>query len=275
MQTSIRVIAMLLTAWLAALPPAAANEPPNDGPNDVSSADAATAGPATEQLMRMADFLSQLGQFSVTLESGYDVLQESGQKIEFGERRELVLVRPDRLRVDVERSDGQASRVIFDGQSIGVFDATRNMYASSQMQGDIDASIRYFVKDLKMRLPLAMLFVTTLPEELEERVQQTAIVDTSMLDGKPFVHLAVRTDGVDFQVWIPESGDPLPRRIVLTYKDEEGQPQYWANFSDWNLSPGPLATLMSFDIPDDATRIPFLAEISTSAMPSAANGEAK
>jgi hypothetical protein len=90
--------------------------------------------------------------------------------------------------------------VIFDGQTIGVFDATRNMYASSPMSGDIDASIRHFVKDLSMRLPLAMLFVTTLPEELEERVQQTAIVDTSMLDGNPFVHPAVRTDGVDFQV---------------------------------------------------------------------------
>ncbi len=274
MQTSIRVIAtgaMLLTAWVAAVAPGAADDPPNDAPN----ADAAMASPAMEQLMRMADFLSQLGQFSVTLQSGYDVVQESGQKIEFGERRELVLVRPDRLQVDVERSDGQASRVIFDGESIGVFDATRNMYASSPMQGDIDASIRHFVKDLNMRLPLAMLFVTTLPEELEERVQQTAIVDTSMLDSKPFVHLAARTDGVDFQVWIPESGDPLPRRIVLTYKDEEGQPQYWANFSDWNLSPGPLATLMSFDVPDDATRIPFLAEIPASAMPSAATGEAK
>jgi hypothetical protein len=274
MQTSIRVIAtsaMLLTAWVAAAVPGAVEDPPNDVP----SAAAATADPAMEPLMRMADFLSQLGQFSVTLQSGYDVVQESGQKIEFGERRELVLVRPDRLRIDIEGSDGQASRVVFDGRSISVFNATLKMYASSAMPGDIDAAIMHFVKDLKMRLPLAMLLVTTLPEEMEERVQQAAIVDTSMLDGKSFVHLAARTDSVDFQLWIPESGDPLPRRIVLTYKEEEGQPQYWADFSDWNLSPGPLATLMSFEIPEDAARIPFLAEIPSSANPSAANGEEK
>jgi hypothetical protein len=54
----------------------------------------------------------------------------------------------------------------------------------------------------------------------------------------PCDHLAVRTaGGVDFQVWIAQGDEPLPRRIVITYKDENGQPQFWADFSNWNLAP--------------------------------------
>jgi hypothetical protein len=271
MQPSMRAIASavaLLIAAFSAIGLAAADDPPAQAP----ATDSLTASPAMEQLMRMAGFLSQLGQFSVRLQSGYDAVQESGQKIEFGERRELVLVRPDRFRIDVERTDGEATRVVFDGQSISLFNANLNLYASSELQGDIDAAIKHFVKDLKMRLPLSMLWVTTLTEELEERVREAAIVETATLDGQPFVHVAARADSVDFQVWIPERGDPLPRRIVITYKDEAGQPQYWANFSDWNLSPNPLVSRITHDIPKDARRIPFHAEIRTSAMPSAPTG---
>ena len=46
----------------------------------------------------------------MTIRDGYDVVQESGQKIEFGELRNVTVSRPDRLRIEVERSDGQKGR---------------------------------------------------------------------------------------------------------------------------------------------------------------------
>jgi len=258
--------AVLLAALAAAIPLAAVEAP---------EADASAANPAMEQLMRMAHFLAQLKQFSVEQESGYEVVQDSGQKIEFEESRRLVLVRPDRFRVDMQGGDGDERRVTFDGKAVTVLNETQKMYASSEIPGSIDEAIKYFVQDLQMRLPLAMLFVTTLPEEIEQRVQEVAIVETVMREGTPFVHLAARAESVDFQVWLPETGDPLPRRIVITYKHEEGQPQYWADFSDWNLSPNPPETLFSLDIPKDASRIGFFAEAPGAATSSAAKGEEK
>jgi hypothetical protein len=38
-------------------------------------------------LKRMAEFLSQAQRFSVTIDAGFDAVQDSGQKIEFGETR--------------------------------------------------------------------------------------------------------------------------------------------------------------------------------------------
>ncbi|PYP91248.1 MAG: hypothetical protein DMD34_16065, partial [Gemmatimonadetes bacterium] len=61
---------------------------------------------AAARLEAMASFLARTPRLSVTIDSAYDVVQESGQKVQFGERRVVALRRPDRARVDVTRRDG-------------------------------------------------------------------------------------------------------------------------------------------------------------------------
>jgi hypothetical protein len=78
----------------------------------------------------------------------------------------------------------------------------------------------------------------------------------------PCDHLAARTpQGVDFQVWIAQGDQPVPRRIVITYRGETGQPQFWADLSDWNLAPDVSDSLFAFTPPNGAERIQFLAEV--------------
>jgi hypothetical protein len=261
--------AFFVVAMLAVFPLSSSAADPS------STGDSVSKRSGMEQIMRMANFLAQLKQFSVTLESGYDVVQGSGQKIEFGERRKLTVARPDHLRVDVERSDGGRSMTVFDGKTITVFTPKSNLYATAEMPGNIDQAIMHFVKDLHMQLPLSMMLVTSLPGELEQRDLSAEIVETSPLFGAPTVHVAGRGQGVDFQFWISTEGDPLPCKLILTYKNEEGQPQYWARFSDWNLSPNPPDSLFTLDIPKDAGRIQFLAEIPKPAKPVAKKGGKK
>jgi hypothetical protein len=50
---------------------------------------AETERDAKKILMSMAEFLSKNPRFSVNLTNSYEVLQESGQKIEFGESRKI------------------------------------------------------------------------------------------------------------------------------------------------------------------------------------------
>ena len=74
-------------------------------------------------------------------------------------------------------------------------------------------------------------------------------------------HLAARTATVDFQVWVADGDKPLPLRIVLTYKQAPGQPQYWAQFSDWNLAPAITDSTFSLQPPDGAQKVAFAAEL--------------
>jgi hypothetical protein len=69
---------------------------------------------------------------------------------------------------------------------------------------------------------------------------------------------------VDFQVWVAQGNEPLPRRIVITYKDENGQRQFWADLSNWNLAPDLSDALFAFTPPNGAERIQFLAEVRSS-----------
>ena len=49
-------------------------------------------------------------------------------------------------------------------------------------------------------------------------------------------HLALRTDWLDWQLWVDENTD-LPHHLVITHRDRAGQPEYAATFDAWVLSP--------------------------------------
>lgn len=215
-------------------------------------ADAKTA------LMHMAEFIAQLPRFSVTIRIGYDIVQPNGQKIEFGEVRELIIDRPQRMRIDVKRSDGDQELLVFDGKTMTIYDVDNNAYAMIDKAGDLDGVVTYFVKDLQMRLPLALLFITSLPAQLDQRLKSIAFVERSVILDVPCDHIAARADNVDFQVWIAAGDQPLPRRVVITYRNAEGEPQFRAQFSDWNLAPATPDSLFTFTPPTGAEQIPLI-----------------
>ena len=212
-------------------------------------------------LMRMAEFLANTPRFSVNLRDNYDAVQASGQKIEFGETRKVTVSRPNGLRVESEHSDGDKHLVLYDGKDITVFTPSQNVYAQAAKPGGIDEAVMYFLRDLHMRLPLAMLLTSRLPAELERRTQALDYVERTTIDGTPAHHLAGRTETVDYQVWISEGAQPLPLRIVLTYKNAEGQPQFRAQFADWNFSPEIQDAQFVFTPPEGAQKIAFLAQL--------------
>ncbi|SDZ09795.1 DUF2092 domain-containing protein [Nitrosomonas sp. Nm33] len=216
---------------------------------------------ARDMLKRMAEFLAKAQKYSVNVKASYEVLQESGQKIEFGENRKVIVNRPNGLRVEAEHSDGEKHFVLYDGKEITVFTPAEDVYAQTTKIGGIDEAVMYFLRDLGMRLPLAMLLTSRLPEELDRRTQTLDYVEDTVVDGKPVHHLAGRTETVDYQVWIIKGAKPLPLQIVLTYKNVEGQPDYRAKLSDWNLNPKIKNTLFAFTPPKGVRKIAFAAQL--------------
>jgi hypothetical protein len=208
-------------------------------------------------LKDMSEYLAHAERFSVTIRDGYDAVQESGRKIEFGELRMVTvncpdrLRRLDRLRIEVERSDGQKDLVIFDGKDMTIYAAHHNIYVTTARQGTLDQAIKYALDDLKIRMPLALIFLSTLPSEMDNLGVSADYVEKTTITDMPCDHLAVRTAGdVDFQVWVAQGSEPLPRRIVITYKDKNGQPQFRADLSNWNLAPDVSDALFAFTPPN-------------------------
>ena len=256
-----RVAALLFTcvAGLSAIGTADAQAPAAAAPPDAKAI-----------LFGMGEFMSKLQSFSVDVRDTYDTYQTTGQKIEYGETRTITIARPDRLRIDIEESDGDKQVLIVDSKAITLASQPANVFAQTASPGNLDASIVHFVRNLQMRLPFAVLLISNSPAEMRQRVTKLDYVEKTSLYGAPAHHLAGRTADVDFQVWIADGDKPVPQRLVLTYIKEKGQPQFRAQFSNWNLAPQVTDATFAFTPPQGAQRIAFLAQMPRSAAPKAA-----
>jgi hypothetical protein len=228
----------------------------------VHAQEARAANPELEEqamavLQRMTAFLSQAQRFSVAMDIGFDAVQDSGQKIEFGETRQVVLRRPDHLRIDAAKRDGSKSVLLFDGKDMTVVHPQENVYATVAKPGSVDEAIAYFVQDLGMRFPLAEMLTSQLAQRLPDQVRVADYVEAASIAGVPCDHLALRGDETDMQVWVAQGQHPLPRRVVITYRHADGRPQFWAQFSDWNLAPAAPDALFTFTPPAGAAQIAF------------------
>lgn len=226
------------------------------------AASAAEQSPdARALLLNMASFLAKAPAFDVTVRSGYDAIQADGQRIEFGEQRRILLQRPDRVRVEIVRSDGDQGLLLFDGKGLTAFKADELVYAHVEKPGTVDDAVIYLVRDLQMIMPLARMFLTTFPQDLEKQLTEVSYVEENRLFDVPTDHLAARSTDIDLQVWITQGEQPLPRRVILTYKNAPGQPQFRADLSAWNLAPQVQADSFHFNPPAGAELIPFLAPV--------------
>ena len=266
--TRARYGAFLFLATALSMTCHAAESPAPADPSQVESQQKAAG-----RLTAMTKFLASLPAYQVTCRGSYDVLQDSGQKLEFLEVRELAVQRPDRLRVRHRSSDGSEDLLVFDGKHITLFNRGANVYAQAPQPGSLDDAIVYFVRDLQMRLPLARLFTNRSSDELARRLQGVVHIERTELLPVPTDHIAGRVGSVDVQLWIAESGRPLPMRVVLTYVDEPGQPQYRADFEDWQteISGGPDA--FRFSPPKDARRIVFASQLPPAQTSAAQRGD--
>ena len=246
---------------------------------DEPAPDAAQLSPSQtlgrEILMEMADFLAGLERFGVTVRIGYDAIQPDGLKVEFMEVRDVTLARPSRLRSEETLSDGRTSFVLFDGAQMTTWDGTEQVYAQVEQPGTVDDALVYYTRDLGMRLPFAPLLLTRLPDEIERRLGFVDYVEANFLPvfGEAAHHIVARTAVSDMQLWIADSDKPFPLRMVVTYRNEPGQPRYWAEFSNWSQQPKTSKKHFRFEPPKGSRQIVFAVQIPPM-FESAANGKA-
>lgn len=212
---------------------------------------------ALEAFKGMADYLGAAKSFAYETESSYDVVQQSGITVEFGDSRKIVVSRPDRLWMESSRRDGVNGSVIFDGQNIWAFIPDENVYATAEQPGDLDAAIEFAISELNLKAPLSELISTNLYDEAVSELTGALYLGESVVAGVDCEHLLMSNDYADFQMWIASGGQPVLKRIVITYREEPGQPQFRAQFKNWQIPARDTKGKFEFRPPADAKRIRF------------------
>jgi hypothetical protein len=228
-----------------------------------------------EILLDMAETLADAKQFSVEIRSSYDAPQEDGRMVEFRAHRKIQVKRPDSIRVDMMRSDGERRVTLFDGKQIVVQNLTEKVYSKVPYDGSLDEAIRYLVNDLQLTLPLARMFRTTLPDDMKRMVEEIDYVGEDILTAVPSHQLAVRTHDIDFQIWVGQGDMPLPLRVVITYKNAPGAPQFRADLDEWDFSDGVAKGPFIFEPEEDVEGIPLVVRRADGAVVLGQEGEAR
>jgi hypothetical protein len=212
---------------------------------------------AMKSIQRLSDFMTKTKQFSVTIDAAYDVVQEWGQKLEFGETRQMTVRRPDRFKVATTDRDGAVSGVVFDGQQIAAFNLKDKVYATTPLSGTLDDALAHLVDDLGVRVPMASVFQGRLAKDLKTWGREVRYVEESTIAGVACDHVALHGNWEDVQLWIARGDRPLLQRMVITYHRAEAKPQFSAQLRDWNLAPDVSETVFTFTPAAGAAKIAF------------------
>lgn len=207
-------------------------------------------------LQEMGRYLGTAEQLTFHAEITFEHVLPSGQKLQFAAAQDVALLRPDRLFVDY-RDDLGAKRLWFDGTSITLLDAETNTYATEPVPGTLDQALDETVEKLGFSPPLADLLYADPYGVLRDKAQFGFYVGLGDVDGTPAHHLAFVEKDVDWQIWIEDGVQWVPRKLVITYKALPSQPQFTAVLSDWDFAPRLAEPLFSPELPPDARQIAF------------------
>ena len=92
-------------------------------------------------------------------------------------------------------------------------------------------------------------------KDLMRKVTSAADIGPVTVMGVPCEHLAFTQDNIDWQLWIENGATPVPRKFVITYKDEADSPQYTAIFSNWDFTTKLPDFVFQFEPPAGASKI--------------------
>jgi len=214
----------------------------------------AVAPRADALLKRMGDYLGQAQFFSVSAEVWQDIQLSSGQRIQAGRTIELQVRRPNRLRAEVH-STRRNRELLYDGKAITLFNRAQNFYGTAHASGSLDEAMDVASERFGIAMPLEDFVRSDPHKDLLQKATSGADIGPVTVMGVPCEHLAFTQDNIDWQIWIEDGARPVPRKFVITYKDEPDSPQYTAIFSKWDFITKLPDFVFEFEPPAGAAKI--------------------
>jgi hypothetical protein len=212
---------------------------------------------AAARVRASTDFVARQTSFAVQVRNTLEVVLESGQKIQFDHRARQIVQRPDRMRA--ERVGELVDQVfIYDGKSLTLHNPAQNVYATTPVPPTLEGMLDVARDRLDIVAPAGDLTRRNAYDILMDGVTQGFVVGKAVIEGVRCDHLAFRAPHVDWQIWIQEGAQPLPRKLVITSRDVANAPQFEVVVTQWDLQPAITPQTFTFVPPAGARQLEFL-----------------
>jgi hypothetical protein len=212
---------------------------------------------ADEMLRRMGDFLGKAKHFCFKAEVWQDIDTSSGNRIQAGRTVDMDVRRPNRVRVEV-RSPRRDRELVYDGNTITLYNRKDNLYGAIRTSGSVDEAMDVASDKFGIPMPLEDFLRSDPRRDMLEKARSGRDIGSVNVMGVPCEHLLFSAGNVDWQLWIEKGPKPVPKKFVVTYKDEEDSPQFTAIFTNWDFNTELPDFLFKFEPAPGASQIPVL-----------------
>lgn len=214
--------------------------------------------PEAHRLLKAStDFLASQQRFSVDTRNTLEIVLKSGQKIEFNHTARSSVQRPNKLRAE-RTGDLVQQLFVYDGKTLALYNPKDKAYAQVAAPDTLEAMLELARTKLDIVAPAGDLLNKNAYDILMDGVTDGFVVGKAVIEGVRCDQLAFRAPHVDWQIWVQEGAQPLPRRLVITTRDLPGAPQFAVTMTKWNLKPGFDAKTFEFTPAAGATKVDFL-----------------
>ncbi len=227
--------------------------------NGTTSADEVQPGETVEKpvidaradklLKAMGDYLKSSEQFSFHVAITFDEVMPSRQKIQYAASSDVAVHRPDKVYAE-RRGDLGGKRFWYDGKIMTLMDTKLGVYATEAVPADIDSTMDHLMEKYGFSPPLVDLVYQDPYQILIENAKVGFYAGLHNVRGIRCHHLAFVQRDIDWQIWIEDGKQLVPRKIVITYKNIPEAPQFSAVLSEWDLDAHLPDTLFNIDLAD-------------------------
>lgn len=208
---------------------------------------------AVDALKKMSEYLMSLQTIEITTQGSLDVVTGENQRIQMDGATNYKIRRPGFV-IDYV-SDIKSRRFIYDGKNFTVYSPKLGFYSTVPAPPTNREVLDAIYQKFGISLPLEDLFRWADPGgERQQALKSAYFVGTATLDGVPTNHYAFREADVDWEIWIQQGDQPLPRKVVIVDRTDATHPTFISRLS-WKVNPAFTDSEFTF-VPDkDAKRI--------------------
>jgi hypothetical protein len=244
---SMVVVSMLLGAG-------GPQEPPGESPQPAVGEALPDVDPkALGALQKMEELVRDQRSMAISIRAETDEVLENGQKIRMSSAAELKVRRPDRLRADLT-SDRKVRELYYDGKTFTVFGPRVGYYATVPAPRTLEQLTDILGSRYGIDLPFADVVYWGTERSGIDTITSAIDLGPSTVDGVECEQYAFRQPGLDWQVWIEQGPQALPRKLLLTTTSDPAMPEH-VMWLKWKLDPPLPDRAFTFARPPGAYRI--------------------
>ena len=173
---------------------------------------------------------------ALTSQGSLDAVTNDGQRIQLDGQTNYKIRRPGFV-IDYI-SDVKSRRFIYDGKTFTVYSPQLGFYASTPAPGTNREVLDTIYNRFGIALPLEDLFRWgdgTASDRIAA-LKSAYEVGPATIDGVKTDHFAFREADVDWEVWVQQGDQPLPRKLVIVNRLDPAKPTFTARLT-WNVNP--------------------------------------